>query len=121
MSSARIATLDKLLEYIDTYDDTAVPSLAAYLKLEQITTVHPRYLQQMARLLVFMSRSGVAFNYSGHLSSLRRLYKRSPVWLGSYQELLSRGLLVEQGAIRGVDVTTTQALSHLIDSLGVSS
>jgi hypothetical protein len=113
----RITKLDVLLEYTDSYDDTAVPAIVAYLKLEKIASLHPRYLQQLARMLVFMSKSEVQFNYSGAVTSLRRLYRKSPEFLLAYQELVKRGLLVELPALDGVNVAATNTLSHLIETL----
>ena len=121
MSNSRVTTLDKLLSYLETFNAPAVAPLTEYLRIEAITTVHPRFATELSRMLVFMSTSGIGWSYSGALSSLRRLYKRSPVWLDTYIELLDRGLLVEQPSIGGVTVNATQALTHLIHTLGDKS
>ena len=118
---SRVTTLDKLLTYLETYDAPSVAPLTEYLRIEKVTTVHPRFATELARMLVFMSASGIGWSYSGALSSLRRLYKRSPVWLDTYQQLLERGLLVEQPSMGGVTVSATQALTHLIHTLGNKS
>ena len=63
----RVTTLDKLLPYLESYDAPTVAPLTEYLRIEKITSVHPKFATELSRMLCFMSASGIGWTYSGEL------------------------------------------------------